>query len=143
MSFNDGAEIVPLEVVQAILIEKAGIAAIIPENYARAYLLSGYGNLVSKAWDSSTLTYGSLAPDWPLCADFAEMCLNAVRLLAYTIGIAIRPCFGVLYYTKNSGQRHAINWAVSVSRDVLFFEPQTGEWLGAPKDCLTMDEFRL
>ena len=146
MRYNDGAEIVPIEVFQGILRGIADFAAIVPENYARVQLLTdeAYRDILFKKWDRLDFPYGSLSGDYPLCEDIAEFCRGDVQRAALRAGVAVRLGFGTLNYTKNAGLRHAINYRViATTHDVLYFEPQTDAYLASPKDCQTMDEFRL
>lgn len=145
-SYNEGAQIVPIEVVQSILREIAGINAIVPDNYARVQLLTNdsYRDIVFKNYDRSYIQYAADSKDFPLCADFCKICSGNVLEGAIKAGLSVRPCFGDLYYTKKSGGRHAIQYLIiAISYNVSYYEPQTDEWLNTPKDCLTMDEFKL
>jgi hypothetical protein len=100
--------------------------------------------LVYKYHDTN-LAYGSNAKDFPLCLDFAELCSSDVRRGAMIERMVERPAFGVLRYTKKSGDRHAINFAVLSDGSLKYFEPQPVDdpWMNAPKDVGTLDEFSI
>lgn len=143
-SYNDGADIVPLDVANVALQVLAGLNAKIPDNYNRVQRLTedGIKRLVFEAHDRDYIIYGELSGDFPLCADFASIAAGDVLRGAVKDGLAVRPFFGTLYYTKSKG-RHAINFAGLQDGRVLFFEPQTDQWLSQPEDCKSMDEFRI
>lgn len=143
MSLNAGAVIVPTGVASAVLDQAAERPT--DSDYARVQLLteSAIRKMVFDNHDRSYIVYGSLSPDFPLCADFANICAADVLRGAVKAGLAVRPFFGVLIYTKTDGSRHAINFAVTADKRVIFFEPQADKWMDRPEDCLTMDEFRI
>jgi len=153
MSYNDGAEIVPSGVFQNLLrADPRAANAKTPDNYARFQLLTeaGYHALFFENYDRSYIQYGADSPDFPLCADFAEVCHGDVLKGAIKAGFAIRPGCGALYYTKNAidpktgeHERHAIEYAACAgTHKIIYREPQDDAWMSEPDDCLTMDEFR-
>ena len=143
MTINEGSEIVPLDVLCGLLDPQGD--ADVPDDYNRVQLLTemAYRDLVFNWYDKSYLDYGSLSKDFPLCMDFAKICASDVLRGSVKLGLAVRPAFGILSYTKTSKSRHAINWAVTVDRRISFYEPQKNEWLAQPKECKTMDRFQL
>lgn len=143
MSYNDGAVIVPTSVASAVFDQAAERPN--DSDYARVQLLteSAYQKLVFDHHDRTYIVYGELSKDFPLCMDFANICAADVLRGAVKAGLAVRPCFGVLVYTKKAGVRHAINYAVTSDKRVLYFEPQTDIWIDEPEDFKTADEFRL
>ena len=145
MTMNEGSRIVPLVEVNAILLAASRPGVVLPNDYKRVQLLTedAIRDLVFKFYDRTYLGYGTLSPDFPLCMDFANICSADVLRGAVKAGLAVRPGFGVAIYTKNSGSRHAINYAATVDRRVFYFEPQLSLWLAEPDDCGTMDEFKL
>lgn len=148
MSINEGARIAPLIAANDSLVKAAGAAMLLPDNYARVQLLTedGYRALVYSGYDSTYIVYGELATDFPLCADYADICANDVKREAIKRGLSVRPYFGVLYYTMNAtdtkgrNKRHAINFAICEDGRVLFFEPQGSKWLDRPYDLKSYDE---
>lgn len=150
MSYNEGAEIVPIDVLSDF-ITKVAPGADLPANYERVQLLqrAALHSLVFDAHDRTYITYGADSPDFPLCEDFADVCYGDVKRAAIRDGLAVRPAFGLLEYTMNAkdvdGQnlRHAINWAVYADGSMEFFEPQLDKWMDQPDDCKSMDLFRL
>lgn len=150
MTYNEGAEIVPISVLDEHL-GSVEPDAETPDNYARVQLLTrdAMHAMVFDAHDRTYISYGSDSPDFPLCEDFADVCRGDVKRLAIKCGLAVRPAFGLLEYTMNAkdadGQnlRHAINWAAYADGTVEFFEPQTDKWMDRPEDCKSMDVFRL
>lgn len=145
MGYNAGAEIVPLHVLNDVLLARAPELRRLPDGYARVQLLAecDIKRLVFDAHDRSYIVYGELSADFPLCMDFAAICAGDVLRQSIRSGLAVRPAFGTLAYTRKQGPRHAINWAVTADRRVLFLEPQADQWLDQPKDATTLDEFRL
>lgn len=101
--------------------------------------------LVQKAWDPNQITYGSNAPDCPLCYDFAEFAAAAVRLYAIQQGLKSRPAFGTLRYTLSDGSRHAICWAYLSSGKMKYFEPQPTDfpWMDHPEDLKSLDTLEI
>lgn len=146
MSYNEGAQIVPLfDVKFALLADPRAAKAKVPDNYARFQLLAeeGYHKIVFEGYDHVSIQYGADSPDFPLCEDFSAICKADVLRAAIKDGLAVRPAFFQLDYTKKSGARHSINAAVlAFGGGIIYYEPQTDEWLSEPVDCLTMDEFR-
>lgn len=150
MSYNQGAEIVSLSEFNDILRAVAPCAEF-PDDYDRIQLLTenAYRNLVFANHDRSYIKYAELSNDFPICSDFAEVCFGQIRAGSIKSGLADRPGFGWFNYTKNEvnekgqNKRHRINFAVTVQRKVLYYEPQTDDWLDTPKDCKTLDRFRL
>lgn len=143
MSYNQGAEIVSLSEFNDILRAVAPDAEL-PDDYNRIQLLTenAYRNLVFANHDRSYIKYAELSNDFPICSDFAEVCFGQIRAGSIKAGLAVRPGFGWLNYTKPTS-RHRINYAVTVKREVLYYEPQTDEWMDTPKDLKTLDRFRL
>lgn len=148
MSLNAGARIVPLTVANAILRRVAGPwapGAKFPDNYARVQLLTeeAYRELLFVGFDDSGLIYGDNSGDFPLCADFASIAREGVKLEAIKRGLAVRPYYADLYYTRTKPPRHAISIALTADERALYAEPQGKKWLPLPKDLLTLDEVKL
>lgn len=143
MSYNESARIVPMDLAAVYLPSTAHKPS--RGDYERVQLLTeeAYKKLVFEGYDSSHIVYGSLSKDFPLCLDFANICAGDVLRESIKAGLAVRPFFGVLVYTKTAGGRHAINYAVTIDGKILYFEPQTDTWLDRPKDLDTYDDFTL
>ena len=62
---------------------------------------------------------------------------------AIKAGLAVRPAFGTIEYTKNSGDRHSINFAAYADGTLEFYEPQTDTWMDQPDDCKSIETFSL
>ena len=131
-----------------------GPAAVVDTDYAR-FLLPKQPDIEALAgdWNPTEIVYGSIAPDWPLCYDYAEECAAFIRMQAYRKGWAMRPAFGVLRYTMNAvytdgpykgdSITHAICFAVLEDLHIRYFEPQTGEWMDEPVDCKSKDTWEI
>ena len=144
MSYNDGAQIVPIRVLQGVISQIAPGAIFLPP-YARVQLLteSAMKQLVLDYFDATGISYGSESPDFPLCEDFSDEARVAVKRGARLAGLAVRPAFGNLDYIRKTPPSHSINWAVVVGGEILYYEPQTQAWLDAPADFQSFYQFRL
>ena len=152
MSLNEHSRIVPLSFVNEILDREAEQGAELLDGYDRVQLLTeeGYHFLVEEGHDRSYIVYGELSRDFPICSDFSNICASYVARLAIKRGLAVRPCFGRVDYTKTERnkvtqklKRHSINYCVTVEGRVLWFEPLNGLWLPKPEKLMTLDKFFL
>lgn len=151
MNYNEFAVIIPIQTRLKEILRAVPMAedSYVPDNYSRGQALSegAIRALVFEAHDRTYISYGFDSPDFPLCADFASCCASDVLKASIKIRLAVRPLFGVVYYTKKNGDRHAINFTVVTEGgdkfSVLFFEPQSDTWMASPKDCNSIDEYRM
>lgn len=147
MSYNDGAQIVPISESQKLLRALAPNADIsdLNDSYDRMQRLTERAAryLVSAAWDPSAFKYGEDSPDFPLCYDFVTACLGDILKFAAGIGMAVRPEVFGLNYTRTDGKRHAIICFVLADRAPIFVDPQSCFWSDQPDFCRSMDRFRV
>lgn len=142
MDYNEGSEIVPLEVLNAALPRGAQPV----RGYNRIQLLSedALRTMVASAYNRAALPgYGEFSNDFPLCMDFAAISYGDVLRYAIEDGLAVRPGFGVLEYTQTDPHpRHAINFGmVAFTHKIIYFEPQASEWLAEPANLKSLDLF--
>ena len=150
MSINEGSIIVPWAAANALLRNALGPDVKLPDDeYARAQLLTKEGaeslvyEALLKSEDFATFIYGALSKDFPLCADFARAAEALVLMVAVRLGLAVRPYFFRLHYTKHDNTRHAINGVLLADGSVRFLEPQGVKWMDWPKDSKRLDEVKL
>ncbi len=145
MKYNDGAEIVPAQVLSDLL-EKIG-----PQSgndvcrYDRWQLLTEAAarDFVFKFFDGSWLSYGSLSPDFPSCEDIARIFVGDMLKASYKAGFAVRPAILAVEYTRVVPPRHAIGGIVLSNRSAIYFDPQNGQWSKQPSSVKTIAWFRV
>lgn len=100
--------------------------------------------LTAKYHNNSFIKYGAFSPDFPLCLDYATLACADLLRGAILEGMEWRVAFGIAELTKKDGGRHAICWAMTADKGLVFYEPQTKEWfIGAPEYVSTMDNMVL
>jgi hypothetical protein len=75
--------------------------------------------------------YHGLGPEFPDCDDFAAIAFGAVLRGAVKERFPYPPLFGIADVRRPGGVPHQLNWNLSSSGKLEFFEPQVGEWIGA------------
>lgn len=150
MSINAGSRIVPWVEANALMRGALGSGVELPEDeYARVQLLTREGaeslvfEALAKSNDFGVFVYGALAQDFPLCADFARAAVALILMAAVRLGLAVRPYFFRLHYTKHNKTRHAICGVLLADGSVAFLEPQGVKWLETPADAAKLDRVKL